>query len=226
MKKIISIAASILLLGMVLAGCSNKQQQSQESKPSTKEETMTVNKDKKEVKMQAEVNGKYFTEGTRHAVVYKGGKNGEKSILRGLADEKKFYEAMMSLGAKPGNNLTAEDMKKGAKSIEGSKVNVFVTWDGLGKEIPFGDVIKSTDYKGNDLPLRAMDFRFGGNIDRANKNNTGCVLCLDSCATGIVSNASYKAGEVEALKNVKFYGKKDVLPKDGTKVTVIFRLAE
>ncbi|OAA91628.1 YdjY domain-containing protein [Clostridium ljungdahlii] len=226
MKKIISIAASILLLGMVLAGCSNKQQQSQQSKPSVKEETMTVNKDKKEVKMQAEVNGKYFTEGTRHAVVYKGGKNGEKSILRGLADEKKFYEAMMSLGAKPGNNLTAEDMKKGAKSIEGSKVNVFVTWDGLGKEIPFGDVIKSTDYKGNDLPLRSMDFRFGGNIDRANKNNTGCVLCLDSCATGIVSNASYKAGEVEALKNVKFYGKKDVLPKDGTKVTVIFRLAE
>ncbi len=224
MKKIISVVASILLVGMVLSGCSSNKQQAQQTK--TPEETMTVNKDKKEVKMQTEVNGKYFTEGTRHGVVYKSGKNGEKSILRGLADEKKFYEAMMSLGAKPGNNLTAADMKKGEKSIEGSKVNVFVTWDGLGKEIPFGDIIKSTDSQGKESALRPMDFRFGGNIDRANKNNTGCVLCLDSCATGIVSNASYKAGEVEALKTVNFYGKKDVLPKDGTKVTVIFRLVE
>lgn len=228
MKKIFSILTMLILVVAVSVGCASNKNDNNTKKEDTKKdaEVLVVNKEKKEVKMLTEVNGKYFTEGTRHGVVFKDGKNGEKSVLRGLADEKKFYEAMMSLGAKPGNNLTADDMKKGEKSIEGSKVNVFVTWDGLGKEIPFGDIIKSTDSNGNELALRPMDFRFGGNIDRAKKNNTGCVLCLDSCATGIVSNASYKAGEVEALKNVKFYGKKDVLPKDGTKVSVIFRLAE
>jgi len=230
MKKLLSILTMLVVVIAVSVGCSSKPANTATDKSDSNAkkdaEVLVVNKEKKEVKMTTEVNGKYFTAGTRHGVVYKAGKNGEKSVLRGLADEKKFYEAMMSLGAKPGNNLTADDMKKGEKSIEGSKVNVFVTWDGLGKEIPFGDIIKSTDSKGNELPLRPMDFRFGGNIDRANKNNTGCVLCLDSCATGIVSNAAYKAGEVEALKNVNFFGKKDVLPKDGTKVTVIFRLAE
>lgn len=228
MKKIFSVLTMLILVVGVSIGCASNKNDNNAKKEDTKKdaEVLVVNKEKKEVKMLAEVNGKYFTEGTRHGVVFKDGKNGEKSVLRGLADEKKFYEAMMSLGAKPGNNLTADDMKKGEKSIEGSKVNVFVTWDGLGKEIPFGDIIKSTDSSGNELALRPMDFKFGGNIDRAKKNNTGCVLCLDSCATGIVSNASYKAGEVEALKTVKFYGKKDVLPKDGTKVSVIFRLAE
>lgn len=223
MKKIISVAVSVLLFGMVAVSCSSNTQQTDTS---TSEQTMTVDKDKKEIKMDSEVNGKYFTEGTRHGVVFENGKNGEKSILRGLADEKEFHEAMMSLGAKPGNNLTGDDMKTGTKSIEGSKVDVFVTWEGLEKELPLEDIIKSTDYDGKELPLREMDIRFGGNIDRANKNNTGCVLCLDSCATGIVSNAAYKAGEVEATKQVKFYGNDDVLPEDGTKVTVIFRIAE
>lgn len=228
MKKIFSVLTMLIVIIGMSVGCASNKNDNTAKKEDTKKdaEVLVVNKDKKEVKMLAEVNGKYFTEGTRHGVVFKDGKNGEKSVLRGLADEKKFYEAMMSLGAKPGNNLTADDMKKGEKSIEGSKVNVFVTWDDLGKEIPFADIIKSTDSSGNELALRPMDFRFGGNIDRAKKNNTGCVLCLDSCATGIVSNAAYKAGEVEALKTVKFYGKKDVLPKDGTKVSVIFRLAE
>ncbi|MFR8539057.1 MAG: hypothetical protein ACLVD8_06430 [Enterocloster sp.] len=63
------------------------------------------------------------------------------------------------------------------KSVEGDKLDVFVKWDGQ-DEIPFRDIIKCTeDY--------TMDLRFGGNIESAKENNTGCVLCLDSCATGM-----------------------------------------
>ena len=168
--------------------------------------------------MLCEVNGKYFTESTRHGIVFKDGSNGEKSVLRGLADEKEFYDALIELGAKAGNNLTAEDMKAkkdNGKSVEGDKLEAVVTWEGQEKEIPFEDIIKASEE-------RPMDLRFGGNIESAKKNNTGCVLCLDSCATGITSDASYPTGTTQN-NVVKFYGDEEVLPEDGTVVTVTFR---
>lgn len=219
MKKLLSIFTMLVLVIAVSVGCSSKQQNTAADKSDNNgkknADVLVINKDKKEVKMLAEVNGKYFTESTRHGVVFKDGSNGEKSVLRGLASQFDFYDALVSIGAKPGNNIKMTDMDKGVK-VQGSKLNVFVTWEGLGKEIPFNDIISSSD-------PRPMDIRFGGNLQNAKDKKTGCILCLDSCAVGITSNASYETG---ASKTVKFYGKKDVLPKDGTKVTVIFRLAE
>ncbi len=210
MKKILSVSLCIMLAAALFVGCAPKA-------PTAPADVtkLEVNKDKKEVKIPAQVNGKYFTEATRHGVVFKDGSNGEKSVLRGLTSEKEFYEAMNSLEIQPGNNLVGGDKGQG-KSIEGAKLNVFVTWEGLGKEIPFNDIIVSSD-------PRPMDIRFGGNIDRANQNNTGCILCLDSCPVGITSNSSYAFGESDT---VKFTGNKEVLPADGTNVTVIFRVAE
>lgn len=217
MKKVLSVITIILCISIFAIGCSSSSTStsSQQKSNSSKEKVMTVDKNKKEIKMIAQVNGKYFTEPTRHAVVSKNGSNGEKSVLRGLADEKDFYNDLISIGAKPGNNVKKDDMNKGVK-VKGSKLNVFITWDGLGKEIPFSNVIKASN-------SRPADFRFGGNIENAKKFKTGCILCLDSCPVGIVSNAAYAYGE---SNNIKFYGNKDVLPKDGTKVTVIFRLAQ
>ena len=182
---------------------------------------MEVNKDRAEIIMPAEVNAKYFTEPTRHGVVYAKGSNGEKSVLRGLSNEKVFYQALLDIGAAAGNNLTAEDMKAGpdnGRSVEGDKLDVFVTWEGSNGEIPFHDIIVATE----DRP---MDIRFGGNLEAAKKNNTGCVLCLDSCAVGITSNAAYPTGTTQN-KVVEFRGNKDVLPADGTRVNVIFRLVK
>lgn len=209
MKKMIAIVLCIALMASIAVGCSNAQK----TTDTKSAEVLVVDTEKKEVKMLTEVNGKYFTETTRHGVVFKGGSNGEKSILRGLANEKKFYEALASFDITAGNNLTKDD--KG-KKIEGTKMDVFVTWEGLGKEIPFNDIVVSSD-------PRPMDIRFGGNIERANANNTGCILCLDSCPTGITSNSSYAFGESDT---VKFTGNKDILPEDGTQVTVIFRIAK
>lgn len=176
-----------------------------------------INSDKKEVIVAAEVNGKYFNSPTRHGVVFQGGGFGDKAVLRGLSDEREVYQALIDIGAVPGNALSLEDMKLG-KTVEGQKLEVFVTWDGLNKEIPFADIIKSDEE-------RPMDIRFGGNIENAKLKRTGCILCLDSCAVGITSDASYETGAVE-MKNIARYGKEDVLPKDGTKVSVIFRIPE
>ena len=70
--------------------------------------------------------------------------------------------------------------------------------------------------------MRQLNLR---NIESAKENNTGCVLCLDSCATGIVSDAAWPTGTTQN-DVAKFYGDKDVLPEDGTQVTVVFRLAK
>ncbi|MDR2180501.1 MAG: YdjY domain-containing protein [Synergistaceae bacterium] len=183
--------------------------------------SIEVNKEKREVIVPAEVNGKYFDVPTRHGVSYVGGSNGEKSILRALSDEKKFHEALVEIGAVPGNNVKMDDMKAGPDSgvsVEGSKLDVFVTWEGSKGEIPFDDLIKASEE-------RPSDYRFAGNLEVAKTANAGCILCLDSCAAGITSNASYPTGTTQH-NLVEFVGDKDVLPPDGTRVFVIFRLAQ
>lgn len=223
-RKITAIAAAMVMI-FSLAACGSKDtdsaDQAGDEKESAKEETMTVDTDKKEIVMLCEVNGTYFTEPTRHGIVFKDGSNGEKAVLRGLADEKEFYQALLDIGAKAGDNLTDEDMKAGpdnGKSVEGDKIDITVEWEGQ-DPIPFADIIKCSegDYD--------MDMRFGGNIESAKKHNTGCVVCLDSCATGIVSDATWPTGTTQN-EVAKFYGDDSVLPEDGTQVTVTFRIAE
>lgn len=231
MKKVLSLVLMLVLVMAVLAGCNSKTTSTSatpadataaaefklgdlsDSKP------LVVNNEKKEVQYLAQVNGKYFTESTRHGVVFKDGSNGEKAVLRGFANQNDFYNALIEIGAKPGDNISLDDMKLAEETVQGSKLNVFVTWEGLGKEIPFSDILKATEN-------RPMDVRFGGNLENATNLKTGCILCLDSCAVGITSNAAFKANEITTTKQVTITGNGDVLPKDGTKVAVIFRLAE
>lgn len=214
----------LVLFAIVIASCSKTSRNTEELTNSMGSSILRdsgavpviIDAEKKEVIVEAEVNGKYFNSPTRHGVVFEGGSNGDKAVLRGLCDEREFYQALIDIGAEPGNNLTVEDMKLG-KTVEGQKLDVFVTWDGLGREIPFADIIKSAD-------SRTMDLRFGGNFETAKARRTGCILCLDSCAVGIVSDAAYETGAVE-MKKVDRFGREDVLPADGTKVSVIFRIS-
>lgn len=185
------------------------------------DQKIVVNKAQKEIEYPAEVNGTYFTQPTRHLCVYKNGSNGDKAILRGEASEITFYNDLKKIGAKPGNNLKPADMKaaKGqGKRVLGSKLNVYIKWKGH-KAVPAQKCIKaSKNYK--------TDFRFGGNLGRAKTMNTGCVVCLDSCATGIVSDHAWPTGSTEPNHVVNFRGNSKVLPKDGTHVTMIVKLAE
>lgn len=216
MKKVLTVLLVASLI-FSLAACSKAAPEASK----TEAKVLVVDKEAKEIKMLCEVNGKYFTEATRHGVVFAKGSNGEKSLLRGLADEKEFHQALLDIGAKAGNNLKAADMKAAADkgvAVDGDKLNAVVTWEGQDKEIPFEDIIKASVEK-------PMDLRFGGNLESAKKNNTGCVLCLDSCATGITSDAAYPTGTTQN-NVVKFYGDEDVLPEDGKVVTVTFRLAK
>ena len=177
----------------------------------TREDPIKINEQEKSVSFAAEVNGKYFLEPTRHAAVFKDGKNGEKSVFRAFADHKTFYESLIKLGLKPGNNMTMQNME--TTFVQGDLLDVTVTWKGAKKEYRLDEVIKDS----NGKPIL---IRFGGNLQNAIQYDTGCLICLDSCPVGITSNASYTMGAVEKRKEVAFTGNKEVLPPDGTLVVV------
>ena len=179
---------------------------------------VVIDNDNKEVIIEATVNGKYFNTPSRHhGIVFKGGKYGDRAVLVGLADEREFYQALKDIGCVEGTNLTMEDMKL-SKAVKGEPLDVFVTWEGLSKEIPFSDIIRSSEE-------RIMIVRFGGNFEAAKSKRTGCILCLDSCPIAITSDSSFTTAELEN-KEIDKYIREDVLPTDGSKVYVIFRIAE
>ena len=188
--------------------------------------SLTINKEKGEIIIPAEVNGKYLISPTKHALSYFKGGNGEKSIMRALVSEIYYYNALIELGAVPGNNIKAEDMKAKSsaegKSTEGSKVSVFLTWEGSNGEVPLDDAVISTTANGG---VRKLDLRFSGNLEFASKYHPGCFICLDSCAAGITTNAAWPTGAMNN-KEVSFKGNPDTLPPDGTRVNVIVRLVK
>ena len=212
MKKLISlILVLVLALSLVACGAAPAKEEVDYS-------VITTNAATQSVTIYTQVNGKYFTEPSRHGVVFKDGSNGEKCILRGLCSEKDFYAALLSVGGVPGDNLVFTEAQPG-DLIEGQKMDVTVSWDGSNGEIPWADIMTT----GNGKPYVA-DFRFGGNIKAAYAKNTGCILCIESCPVGICSNAAYGYGVVETTKTEQFYGNPDVLPEDGTICQVTFTL--
>ena len=93
-KKAI-IAAVLFVIMMVFVGCSSNDggnsadSQKQEEKAKTPDQVggvslenpIKVDKEAGTVTVLTQVNGKYFTEGTRHASVFKDGSNGAKSVF-------------------------------------------------------------------------------------------------------------------------------------------------
>jgi ferredoxin len=180
----------------------------------TPKNPIKVDTKERSVSILAEVNGKYFVQPTRHGVVFKGGKFGDKSVFGGLVDPKTFYESLVSVGFKPGNNMTMENKEK--TFVQGEALDLSVTWKDAKKTYGIDEVIRDS----NGKPIAV---RFGGNLANALELKTGCLVCLDSCPVGITSNATYTYGAVETRKEVGFTGNKDVLPPDRTLVVITFK---
>ncbi|MDU1009650.1 MAG: YdjY domain-containing protein [Finegoldia magna] len=241
------LVAGFLCLAIVgLAGCSqkaddkkeetNNTQTTEQAKDDSKKEEnkeekkaddevngvslknpIKVDKEAKKITVLSSVNGKYFTEATRHASVNTDGSNGAKSVLTAYATPEEFYNALIEIGAKPGENMNPDNAT--TTHVEGSKIGATVTWEGAGKDYDINEVIKDSNGK-------KIDFRFGGNLERAKTKKTGCLTCLDSCPVGIISNTTYTYGAVEKRNEVKFTGNADVLPEDGTYVAVTYTLED
>ena len=201
-KKILSVLmAAGLAFTLVGCGNSNSNSSSQNSNQPADyiegvslDKPMKVDKEAGTVTVLTKVNGKYFEQSTRHNSVEQSGTNGAKSIFTAYAKPEEFYNALIELGAQPGNNMTPHNGE--TTHVEGIK-------DSNGKKI---------------------NFRFGGNLKAAIDKNTGCLSCLDSCPVGVISNETYTYGAIEKRKEVSFTGNSDVLPEDGTYVAVIYSI--
>ena len=174
--------------------------------------TLIVDEQAKTISIWGQINGKYLTEPTHHFECNKDGKNGEKAVMRAWVKPADLHAALVSLGAKPGDNLTVGDDAKG-KFIEGDKIDVTLDWNGSNGPVAMADCLKQLDGSAYET-----DMRFGGNLDASNEMQTGCLSCTFSCPVGIISNDAYGYSTDDVI------GNSDVLPPDGTYVLVTYKL--
>jgi len=223
MKKLMGLLIAGLL-SVSLVGCGagsgsgeqgikGTQTVAEEGVEISQEHPLVIDKEAKTVKVYATVNGKYTVEPTRHGLNFSEGKYGDQALFNSFANPTNFHDAMMEIGGTPGNNLTP---KTGGEQIQGSDLDVTVTWDGAPKEFTMSEVVI-------DSTGKPIQYRFGGNRERSIEAFTGCLACFDSCPVGITSNSSHMQGEFDG-DQVEFRGNKDVLPADGTPVVVTFKL--
>lgn len=215
--------AIITALSVTLAGCSTTKQNSTNVENKSADQVLgvslqnpiKVDKEKGTITILGQVNGKYFNQSTRHGSVEQSGSNGAKSVITAFAKPEDFFNALIEIGAKPGENMTPDNATK--THVEGTPIKMDVTWDGANKTYDINDLIKDSNGK-------QINLRFGGNLNRATNKNTGCLSCLDSCPVGIISNDTYTYGAVETTGEVKFSGNSELLPEDGTYVATIYSI--
>ena len=145
-------------------------------------------------------------ESSIHILVNEKGSNAEVAHFLSPVTSRELYDALESIGAKHGDNIALEDT---SGTIEGSDLQVTFEFDG--KSYSPSDLVEGD-------AGRAAQMRFGGNIGPNEEVGTGCLMCLESCSLGIVSNAAYQYIEPETFtRTVDF-------PAEGTAVTVTFAL--
>lgn len=185
----------------------------------SRSEPLRVDSLNKRVLLYTEINLQSFNQTNPHwGVVYQGGKLNDKAILRAFCRPQDFHDALLQIGAKPGNNLT---LRSSGEVIGGDDLLVSVTWPGLSRPLSLADILEDSSGKG-------FRIRFGGNRQRAVEEQTGCLTCLESCPIGITSNAAYPA--ISSWKrflspNSLFKGKTETLPgREGAPIILIYRI--
>lgn len=185
----------------------------------TKENPLMIDEKNKRVFIYTEVHEMNVHQSNVHwGVVFKDGKFQDRAILRAYANQLDFHDALIKIGAKPGNNLTKDTV---GKYVEGDTLDVKATWPGLEKEVSFNEIFVDEAGKG-------FNIKFGGNRKASEEQKTGCITCLESCWISISSNANYP--QTNSIKrfinpNSRFKGRADVLPGDGKPVILIYKVA-
>ena len=146
------------------------------------------------------------------------------SLFRAEVTDVEVLDALERLGAKPGNALGIEswDDRKDPESkapdqvIQGPPVEILVRVPGRKEPLRLDQILE-------DPGGRGFDMRFGGHRANIPKWKFGCVVCLYSCPGSKIGNARYTVRDYEK-ETTRFRVRPGVLPEDGTRVTVIFRL--
>jgi hypothetical protein len=185
----------------------------------TRENPLIIDEKGKRVLIYTEVHEMNVHQWNVHwGVVFKDGKFQDRAILRAYSNQLDFHDALIKIGAKPGNNLNKDTI---GEYVKGDPLDIKATWPGLGKELTLDDIF--IDEKG-----KKFNIRFGGNRKASEEKQTGCITCLESCWISIASNANYP--QTHSIRrfikpNSRFKGRADVLPEDGKPVILIYKVA-
>ncbi len=183
-----------------------------------KENPLVIDEKGKRVLIYTEVCEKNVHQYNAHwGVVFRGGELQDRAILMSYVNPLDFHDALIKIGARPGDNL-----KKYTNGhyVKGDTLDVKATWPGLGKVLSLDEIF--IDKKG-----RGFQIKFGGNRRASEEQKTGCLTCLESCWISITSNANYpQIGQIKRWisPNSRFKGRADVLPEDGKPVILIYRV--
>jgi hypothetical protein len=185
----------------------------------TKTHPLQIDVKNRQVRIYTEINVKNWEQLNPHwGVVFQGGHLSHKAILTAYCTPEEFYAALLQIGARPKNNLTPD--LSGAV-VQGDDLTVSVFQPDQNKSLSLADVLFDQSGKG-------FHIRFGGNLERAAEEKTGCIMCLESCPIGITSNAAYPT--ISSWKrffypNSLFKGKMGTLPvQKGAPVILIYEL--
>ncbi|MGE0680364.1 MAG: YdjY domain-containing protein [Candidatus Binatia bacterium] len=176
-----------------------------------------------------------------HLLVWKGGVS-TNALIETPVDDLKFHDALVSLGAHPGDNLTMASWNKrhdpnhpaSRKKVAGSPLNVRLSWEDKPLGISIEQAFRVLQGQVNDSLRPSLvpspEWRFGGNRDRLfNKipfaPRPGCLACLYSCPSGKVSNGALSVHDYVETPS-RFTVNTDILPPDGTPVIVTFSLVQ
>jgi hypothetical protein len=185
----------------------------------TKETPLIIDEKGKRVLIYTEVHEMNVHQSNVHwGVVFKEGKFQDRAILKGYSNQLAFHDALLKIGAKPGNTLSKDTI---GQYVQGDILEVKATWPGLGKELSLNDIF--VDEKGKPFTIK-----FGGNRKASEEKNTGCITCLESCWISISSNANYpQTGSIKRFlnPNSRFKGNANVLPSNGKPVILIYKVA-
>ena len=183
-----------------------------------------------EVEFKATVNARAFDAGWimpgYHAIVWKGGSAARHALLQADVADTQVLDALESLGARPGNNLTMDawEERKNPRNpapdtvIAGPPIDIMLRIPGRKDLVPLASVLEETGHRG-------LDLRLGGNRVNIPKWKSGCVVCLYSCPGSKVGNARYTERDY-ARGATRFRVRKGALPKDGTEIGVVLRITD
>ncbi len=169
-------------------------------------------------------NGANSSLNDHHFIVWRKGGAAGNALILSDANDLDVQRALQSLGAVAGENLTLDTWEKRADlshrdpdlAVKGSGIDVRVAWGG---HAPVGasDILVDKGGKG-------FRFRLGGHERHIATWRSGCVVCLESCPGGRISNAAYTMRDLYNGR-AKFTVRKELLPADGTPVTITMTLA-
>lgn len=165
-----------------------------------------------------------------HLLTWKGG-HSKNALIETPADDLAFHDALVKIGAQPGNTLSMAawtqradpDSPAPRQKAKGSHLAVFLSWQDQPGRLPVHRILRPPPVS-PQLPV----WTFEGNRDRWFNRvpfapRPGCLVCLYSCPSGKLSNGRLSIADYMSHPG-RFRADTESLPPDNTPVHVIFEL--